>query len=71
MNDQTEDEDTLSPCIGVCMMDPQTDLCDGCYRTMDEIAEWWDLSSEEKKAVHAAIDKRVDMIMEGTYEPEA
>ena len=29
----------LTPCIGVCTLGP-TGLCDGCFRTRDEIARW-------------------------------
>lgn len=29
-----------SPCIGVCRLDPETGLCEGCLRTVDEIAAW-------------------------------
>jgi predicted Fe-S protein YdhL (DUF1289 family) len=29
-----------SPCILVCELDPLTDICIGCGRTLDEIAEW-------------------------------
>jgi predicted Fe-S protein YdhL (DUF1289 family) len=29
----------LSPCIGICRLDAQ-ELCVGCRRTLDEIAEW-------------------------------
>jgi predicted Fe-S protein YdhL (DUF1289 family) len=28
-----------SPCIGICQLDAQQ-LCVGCRRTLDEIAEW-------------------------------
>ncbi|MEL6372640.1 MAG: DUF1289 domain-containing protein [Pseudomonadota bacterium] len=29
-----------SPCINVCVIDPESRLCLGCYRTMDEIGGW-------------------------------
>lgn len=29
----------LTPCIGVCTLGPNG-LCDGCFRTGDEIARW-------------------------------
>jgi hypothetical protein len=40
-----------SPCIGVCSMDDLTGLCQGCYRTLDEIQNWWDLDHAGKLAV--------------------
>ena len=30
----------ISPCVGVCSIDPQSDLCIGCLRTSFEIAMW-------------------------------
>ena len=29
-----------SPCISVCRMDAVSGLCEGCFRTLDEIAAW-------------------------------
>lgn len=40
-----------SPCIGVCSMNDSTGLCLGCYRTMDEIQQWWDLDNTQKQSV--------------------
>jgi uncharacterized protein len=47
-----------SPCIDVCRIDPDTGLCVGCRRTLDEIANWGRYSAEEKKAVLRALDAR-------------
>ena len=30
----------ISPCIGVCSIDPKSNLCLGCLRSSDEIAIW-------------------------------
>jgi len=30
----------FSPCIGVCELDLESDLCVGCLRTSQEIAIW-------------------------------
>lgn len=40
-----------SPCISLCRMDPATTLCQGCFRTLDEIAAWGMASEEERRAV--------------------
>lgn len=40
-----------SPCVSVCTMDDLTGLCLGCYRTVEEIDGWWDLSPEKQQAV--------------------
>jgi len=47
-----------SPCINVCRMNPQTGLCEGCYRTIDEIAQWSSASNEVKRAIWIEIRRR-------------
>ncbi|WP_256091479.1 DUF1289 domain-containing protein [Candidatus Thiosymbion oneisti] len=49
MNGRTDEP--ASPCVGVCKMDPNTGLCRGCRRTLDEIAGWTAFSTAEKLAV--------------------
>ena len=58
--------DPASPCVGVCVINPQTQLCEGCFRTLDEIASWWDYAPEQKRAVLAELDDRLARIMDGT-----
>ena len=40
-----------SPCVDICRMDEATGLCEGCLRTLDEIACWSLLDDAEKQAV--------------------
>lgn len=40
----------LSPCIGVCSLGPDG-LCEGCLRTVDEIAAWSRMSDDERLRV--------------------
>lgn len=47
-----------SPCISVCAIDPRTELCTGCYRSLDEIAGWVGFTDDEKRAVVAALPAR-------------
>lgn len=47
-----------SPCINVCKMDERTGLCQGCFRTLDEIAAWAGADDEFRLAVLAAVAKR-------------
>lgn len=44
-------DEVASPCTNVCRMSRDTGLCEGCFRTLDEIATWSGLASEEKRAV--------------------
>jgi predicted Fe-S protein YdhL (DUF1289 family) len=34
------DDVAPSPCIGLCRMDDARGVCEGCWRTLAEIAEW-------------------------------
>jgi predicted Fe-S protein YdhL (DUF1289 family) len=47
-----------SPCIGVCVLDPQSGLCAGCARTLDEIARWPALGDAERRALLDALASR-------------
>ena len=40
-----------SPCISVCRVDAGTGLCEGCFRTLEEIAGWGMATDEEKRRV--------------------
>ena len=45
-------EETVgSPCINVCAIDEPSGLCAGCYRTLEEIAAWIDLSPAARRAI--------------------
>ena len=44
-------KEVQSPCIGVCAVDETNHLCQGCFRTLVEIQQWWDLDNAQKKIV--------------------
>jgi predicted Fe-S protein YdhL (DUF1289 family) len=48
-----------SPCISVCSMDAASGLCEGCLRTLDEIACCSTLGEAGKRAVWGLIGQRV------------
>ncbi len=54
----SEKSEIKSPCISVCAMDDLTGLCQGCYRTIDEIKGWWDMSQNDQKNLLATLDER-------------
>jgi predicted Fe-S protein YdhL (DUF1289 family) len=47
-----------SPCMSVCRMDAVTGLCEGCFRTLDEIAVWSGLGDEDKRKIWKIIEQR-------------
>ena len=48
----------LSPCTGVCRIDGASGWCNGCARTMAEIADWPRLAESGKRAVLAQLPAR-------------
>ncbi|MDA1100502.1 MAG: DUF1289 domain-containing protein [Proteobacteria bacterium] len=48
----------VSPCAGVCVLHTESKLCLGCYRTMDEIAGWQDMSADRQHAVMTVLARR-------------
>lgn len=47
-----------SPCINVCKMNAQTGLCEGCLRTIHEIAQWSTATEDAKRAIWREIKRR-------------
>jgi len=47
-----------SPCTGVCQIAPDSGLCIGCARNLDEIARWARLDAREKQAVVDDLPRR-------------
>ena len=47
-----------SPCISVCRMDAATGWCEGCFRTLEEIAAWSQMQDADKREVWRLIAKR-------------
>jgi predicted Fe-S protein YdhL (DUF1289 family) len=50
--------EVASPCTDVCKMNPASGLCEGCLRTLEEIAAWSSMTSEEKRRVLARLPVR-------------
>jgi len=48
-----------SPCTKVCTIDPRSDLCRGCGRSLDEIARWMSLSETERARIMADLPQRL------------
>jgi len=53
-----QDEEVASPCVKVCKMNEATCLCEGCKRSIDEIACWSIYTADEKRAVLAQLPAR-------------
>ena len=47
-----------SPCISVCRMHERTGWCEGCLRTLDEIAAWSTMDDRAKRRVWKLLPQR-------------
>ena len=49
----------LSPCVGICQYNEE-DLCIGCFRTSEEISQWFNMTTKEKKKVISFLPARME-----------
>ncbi len=47
-----------SPCVKLCTIHPETRLCLGCARSIDEITAWGRMTPEARRAVMAELPGR-------------
>nr|WP_246316071.1 DUF1289 domain-containing protein [Tepidicella baoligensis] len=47
-----------SPCVNVCRMSAVSGLCEGCWRTLDEIRLWSGLDDAGRQACWARVEAR-------------
>lgn len=57
-----QDTPVPSPCVSICRMDASSGWCEGCLRTIDEIAVWSVLDEDEKRAVWALLPQRRELL---------
>lgn len=48
-----------TPCVKICVVDPETGFCIGCGRTRNEIGAWLGMSPEARRTVMAELPERV------------
>jgi uncharacterized protein len=48
-----------SPCINLCLLDPQTQLCEGCGRTAFEIGNWLAYTHEQRRVIIKSLGRRL------------
>lgn len=47
-----------SPCIKICVINENTEQCEGCFRTRDEIAQWKMADDAFKRALLETLEIR-------------
>ena len=51
-----------SPCVNICVIHPQEGICVGCYRTLNEIADWSGMGADRQRAVLAELPSRKPLL---------
>ena len=47
-----------SPCVNICLVHPQTRLCTGCNRSIDEIGRWSKMHPDERAEIIKELPSR-------------
>lgn len=55
-------EAIVTPCVKVCVVDGESGLCLGCYRTLAEVAGWARFSREARDALMTELPGRKSRI---------
>jgi uncharacterized protein len=51
-----------SPCVKICVLDPERRICLGCGRTIAEIGGWLRLTDMERIAVKRQLGERLQSL---------
>ncbi len=51
-----------SPCVKLCVIEPKSRLCMGCFRSIDEIGAWSQLSPESRRSVMVDLPARAALV---------
>ena len=51
-----------SPCVQICVVHPETRICTGCYRTIDEITDWSRMTPEARRIIMDNLPARADQL---------
>jgi predicted Fe-S protein YdhL (DUF1289 family) len=47
-----------SPCVQICVIHPETRLCTGCLRSIDEITDWSRMTPEARRDIMLKLPER-------------
>jgi predicted Fe-S protein YdhL (DUF1289 family) len=51
-----------SPCVKICVIHPETRLCTGCLRTIDEIGAWSQMAPDLRSEIMAELPSRKSLL---------
>jgi predicted Fe-S protein YdhL (DUF1289 family) len=47
-----------TPCIKLCIVDGESGLCVGCFRSLPEVGRWASMSEDERAEIMAGLSAR-------------
>jgi len=53
------EQEPQSPCISVCLLDDK-DICTGCFRSADEITDWFMATADQKREMLRRARERME-----------
>lgn len=67
MNDHSQNRiwqraEIESPCVNICVIHPRAGICAGCYRTLDEIGLWSQMTADDRRSVMADLPERAGLL---------
>jgi len=51
-----------TPCVKVCVLDPETGFCIGCGRTRREIGGWLAMSPPDRRSIMESLPERIETL---------
>lgn len=62
MDDLWKRDEVESPCVKICVIHPEAQICVGCRRTRGEIAVWSSLTPAARRAVMMELPGRAPLL---------
>jgi len=51
-----------SPCTQICVIHPKVGICAGCYRSLQEIADWSRMTPDLRRQLMAELPERAGLL---------
>lgn len=51
-------QEIQSPCIKICVIHPTERLCTGCFRSLEEIGQWSQLTDQDRNRIMDELPSR-------------
>ncbi|AML52301.1 DUF1289 domain-containing protein [Falsihalocynthiibacter arcticus] len=62
MTDIWKRDEPESPCINICVIHSKAEICTGCLRTLNEIADWSGMDAAGRQAILDALPPRIELL---------